>query len=151
MVGPIVVSRIEEAYRSPSYPARHPFTLLPVAVRTGPSVIVDVVGPVPSRPRWHAAQTPLDVLIPQACGDNVLDMEGVGGRKQAVLTGIAGAQTYDRAHVAIVWAMDGAPTEDSYAALKPWMEHQSTRSRLTARTGSINAQLGLAGVYGTRQ
>jgi len=32
----------------------------------------------------------------------MLDMEGVGGWKQAVLAGIAGAQAYDRAHFAIV-------------------------------------------------
>jgi len=79
----------------------------------------------------------------------MLDMEGVGGWKQAIFAGIVGAQADDRAHVAIVWTMDGASTEGGYAALKPWMEHQSMRSRRTAWTGSINAQPGLAGVHGT--
>jgi len=55
MVGPKVVARIEEAHRSPSYSVRHPFTLPPVAVRTGPGVIVEFrpgcVG-TPSKRPW---------------------------------------------------------------------------------------------------
>jgi len=58
MVGPKVVSRIEEAHRPPSYPKRYPLALPSIAVRTGTGVIVDVIRPAPPRPRWHAEQTP---------------------------------------------------------------------------------------------
>lgn len=63
-----------------------------VAERTAPAVVVQVIRTVPAGWQIQFWQLSHQVVLPPCAWDQVIDLELAGGRVEAILTGVAGAQ-----------------------------------------------------------
>src|SRR5688572_22127348 len=106
VLGPAVAPRIKEAVRLPGYPPPDLLALGPIAEGAAPGEVLEVVRPLSSTCRRHAALGPTSRGSsrgssrgrPERGRDDVVDVKLPYRWQQAVLAGIAGTEPHGETH-----------------------------------------------------